>query len=155
MTTVKYIPYTNRLAKLIRAPGGKRIEEALADADINLKAIEGPCLTVLDELIARIRTLAGDGRPSLVDLEEIYGRSNEIIGLGGVFGMHDLSAAAYSLCELVDRTRDNGGPLADALRVHVDSLRLLRLGRQIGEDERAKMLDGLADVVRRSSRETA
>ena len=155
MSVVKFIPYTNRLAKLMNLPGGKRVEDALADARENLKEIEGPCLEVLDELIARIRTLVGDGRPSADELEEIYSRSNEIVGLGGVFDMFDLSAAAYSLCELVDRTRDRGGPVPSALAVHVDSLRLLRLGGAIQTEERSKMLDGLADVVRRAARESA
>lgn len=149
MSVVKFIPYTNRLAKLMKLPGGKRVEEALADADANLKEIEGPCLQVLDELIARIRGLAETPQPTLDDLDEIYARSNEIIGLGGVFGMRDLSAAAYSLCELIDRTRERGGPDRQALAVHVDSLRLLRLGGALEEAERAKMLDGLANVVRR------
>jgi len=149
VSVVKFIPYTNRLAKLMKLPGGKRVEEALADADANLKEIEGPCLQVLDELIARIRGLAETPQPTLDDLDEIYARSNEIIGLGGVFGMRDLSAAAYSLCELIDRTRERGGPDRQALAVHVDSLRLLRLGGALEEAERAKMLDGLANVVRR------
>ena len=149
MSVVKFIPYTNRLAKLMKLPGGKRVEDALADADANLKEIEGPCLVVLDELIARIRGLAETPQPTLDDLDEIYARSNEIVGLGGVFGMRDLSAAAYSLCELVDRTRERGGPDRQALAVHVSSLRLLRMGGAIEEAERAKMLDGLANVVRR------
>jgi hypothetical protein len=152
VTSVKFIPYTNRLAKLIRLPGGKRIEEALADADANLKAIEGPCLTVIDDLIGRIRDLAASPSPTPEALDEIYARSNELVGMGGVFGMGDLSAAAYSLCELVDRTRDHGGPGQGALAVHVDSPRLLRLGQKIGDEERRAMLAGLADVVRRAGR---
>jgi hypothetical protein len=152
VTSVKFIPYTNRLAKLIRLPGGKRIEEALADADVNLKAIEGPCLTVIDDLIGRIRALAAPANPGAEALDEIYARSNEIVGMGGVFGMPDLSAAAYSLCELVDRTRDHGGPSQDALAVHVDSLRLFRLGQAITDEQRRAMLAGLADVVRRAGR---
>jgi hypothetical protein len=151
VTTVKFIPYTNRLAKLIKLPGGKRVEDALSDADASLKAIEAPCLTALDDLIARIRTLAAE-RPDAGRLEELYERSNEIVGLGGVFGMPDLSTAAYSLCDLVDRTRDRGGPDAKALAVHVDSLRLLRLGGAIAAEERQKMLEGLADVVRKAAR---
>jgi hypothetical protein len=149
VSVVKFIPYTNRLAKLIKLPGGKTVEQAMADADANLKEIEGPCLVVLDELIARIRGLAETPQPTVDDLDEIYARSNEIVGLGGVFGMKDLSAAAYSLCELVDRTRDRGGPDRQAMMVHVDSLRLMRMGGAIEEAERAKMLDGLASVVRR------
>jgi hypothetical protein len=149
VSVVKFIPYTNRLAKAMKLPGGKRVEDALADANTNLKAIEGPCLAVLDDLIARIRGLAETPQLSVDDLDEIYARSNEIVGLGGVFGMQDLSAAAYSLCELVDRTRDRGGPDREALAVHVASLRVLRLGGAIEQAERAKMLDGLSNVVRR------
>ena len=149
MSVVKFIPYTNRLSKLMKLPGGKTVEQAMADADVNLKSIESSCLAVLDQLISRIRGLAETPQPSLDDLDEIYARSNEIVGLGGVFGMRDLSAAAYSLCELVDRTRERGGPDREAMTVHVDSLRLLRFGGAIEEAERARMLDGLSKVVRR------
>jgi hypothetical protein len=152
VSVVKFIPYTNRLSKLMKLPGGKRIEEAIGEADLNLKSIEGQCLAVLDQLIARIRGLAETPTPTVDDLDEIYARSNEIVGLGGVFGMQDLSAAAYSLCELVDRTRDHGGPDSQALAVHVDSLRLLRMSGVIDEAARAKMLDGLSNVVRRAAR---
>lgn len=149
MSVIKFIPYTNRLAKLIKLPGGKTVEAAMADADANLKEIEAPCLEVLDQLIARIRGLAETPQPSVDDLDEIYARSNEIVGLGGVFGMQDLSAAAYSLCELVDRTRERGGPDRAAMAVHVNALRLLRMGVAVDEAERTRMLDGLASVVRR------
>ena len=154
MSAVKFIPYQNRLSKLIKLPGGKRIEEAIAAADENLEAIRPPCLEALDEHIARIVALS-NGAPSPAAFDDIYEQSNHIVGLGGVFGLGDLSRAAYSLCDLVDRARDHGGPDRQALLVHVNSLKLLRLGDAVPAEERRKVLDGLTAVVLRTSARAA
>lgn len=151
MTAVKFIPYTNRLAKLIKLPGGKRVEDAVMAAQSNLDAIAPPCLEALDAHIASICAVTS-GDLTGVDWEAVYNQSNGVVSLGGVFGLSDLSRAAYSLCELIDRTRDRGGPDPEALKVHVRSLKLLRLGEAVPEEERGKVLSGLTAVVDRTTR---
>jgi hypothetical protein len=152
VSAVKFIPYTNRLSKLIKTPGGKRVEDALSAAEENLQQIAPPCLEAIDEHIANIVVMAAATPGSWNDM---YEQSNKVVGLGGVFGLGDLSRAAYSLCELIDRTRDRGGPDAQALKVHINSLKLLRLGDSVPAGERQKVLDGLAAVVQRTTRESA
>lgn len=151
--SVRYIPYQNRLAKLIRGAGGKSFEDAVGDADANLKGIEDASLSVLDQKIEEIRQLAA-APPAPQTRERLYAAANEIVGLGGVFGLPDLSQAAYSLCELIDQSAA-GGPGVEAVRVHIDALRLLRLGEAAPPAERRQVLEGLRDVVRRSGRLSA
>jgi hypothetical protein len=151
MSVVRHIPYVNRLAKAISIPGGKRVADALADADANLKAIEVPTLEAVDAYIASIQGLAA--RPDDAEaLAQIYAESNIIIGLAGVFGLKDLSGAAYSLCELVDSRPAGRGVDPVSMAVHVDSLRVLRQGDAIDPAQRAAMLDGLGKVVARAKR---
>lgn len=154
MSVVRHIPYVNRLAKAISIPGGKRVFEAVADADANLKTIEVPCLEAVDAFIGSIQQLAG--RPAdPVALDQIYAESNIVIGLAGVFGLKDLSAAAYSLCELVDSRPADGGVDPMAMAVHIDSLRLLRQGDAVDPVQREAMLHGLSQVVARAKRAVA
>lgn len=151
MSVVRHIPYVNRLAKAISIPGGKRVGQAIEDADANLKTIEVPTLEAVDAFIASIQRLSA--RPEDAEgLSQIYRESNTVIGLAGVFGLKDLSAAAYSLCELIDSRPQDKGVEAKAMTVHVDSLRLLRQGDAIDPAQRQAMLDGLAKVVARSKR---
>jgi chemotaxis protein histidine kinase CheA len=154
MSVVRHIPYVNRLAKAISIPGGKRVFEAVADADANLKTIEVPCLEAVDAYIASIQQLAA--RPDDAEaLNQIYSESNIVIGLAGVFGLRDLSAAAWSLCELVDSRPESGGVDPMAMAVHIDSLRLLRQGDAVDPAQREAMLEGLGKVVARAKRATA
>jgi hypothetical protein len=154
MSVVRHIPYVNRLAKAISIPGGKRVFEAVAEADANLKTIEAPCLEAVDAYIASIQQLAA--RPDdAAALGRIYAESNIVIGLAGVFGLKDLSAAAYSLCELVDSRPPDSGVDPMAMMVHVDSLRLLRQGDTFDPTQREAMLHGLSQVVARAKRAAA
>lgn len=152
MSIVKIIPYVNRLAKVVSMPGGKRLSDAVDDANANLLTIKEPCLEALDAAIARIRDLAATAKPDTAVLEEIYQRSNEVLGLGGMFRLPDLSKAAYSLCELIDSRPAGQGVGQAALAVHVDSLRMLRAGDAIPQAERDNMVSGLAAVVSHAKR---
>jgi hypothetical protein len=158
MGIVKVIPYVNRLAKVVSMPGGKRVGDAVADANANLLTIKEPCLEALDAILARIREIGATGNPGAPVLEEIYERANEAVGLAGVFGLPDLGKAAYSLCELIDSRPAGEGCSRQALDVHIDSLRLLRLGDAVPAAERDNMVAGLIAVVshaKRTARTTA
>lgn len=154
MSVVRHIPYVNRLAKAISIPGGKRVFEAVADADANLKTIEVPCLEAVDAFIASIQQLAAQPNDAEA-LSQIYAESNIVIGIAGVFGLKDLSAAAYSLCELVDSRPEGGGVDPMAMAVHINSLRLLRQGDAVDPVQREAMLHGLSQVVARAKRAVA
>jgi hypothetical protein len=148
---VRVIPYKNRLAKLIQAPGGKRVADALADARANLDKIADLCLGEIDAAIAGIQAAAGAAERTPESFEVVYVASNNMIGLAGLFGREDLGKAAHSLCELLDRAGgwDRCPPVA--LKVHVDSLVLLRHPDVLSSAQLGDILDGLAKVVQRTA----
>ncbi|HEX8233053.1 MAG TPA: hypothetical protein VF559_06900 [Caulobacteraceae bacterium] len=152
--SVRYIPYQNKLAKLIRGAGGKQFADAVADADANLKANESGHLSELDAKIEEVRALCADpAAPGATS--RIYDAANDAVALGGVCGLPQVSEAAYSLCELIDGTVPGRAPGAKAVRVHADALRLLRLGEALPEAERRQVLKGLREVVAREIRAIA
>lgn len=137
----------NRLAALVRKPGGKPIAQAIADAEINLEEIRDACIEALDLILEQMSDVApklrtGEDHEAL---QELYRLSNEVVGIAGVFNLGDVGRAAYSLCDLLDRFDTKGEISAPALLVHMDSLRLLRLGLPDGEVDR--ILDGLQAVT--------
>lgn len=155
MTAVRHIPYTNRLAKLIQAPGGKRIGDAIAEARANLDQIAEQCLGEIDRSIEAVQTAASAAERTPDSFEVVYAASNHVVGLAGLFGRPELGAAAHSLCELLDRSGAWEACSPVALKVHVDSLTLLRDPDQLSPEQRADILDGLVKVVARTTRPAA
>jgi uncharacterized protein YuzB (UPF0349 family) len=142
--------YENRLAKLIKLPGGKTVAQALADADTNLDSIRDDCLTAVDENIQRLldSAVAVKADPSPEALAQCYAIANEVFALAGVFGMAQLGKAAYSLCELIDRSRDAGKWSNPAFDAHMNALRLLRFEpTDADRTVREAVLGGLREVV--------
>ena len=149
MTVVRHIPVKNKLASLISLPGGKKLKDALADAQQNLNALRPDCVDHIDELIAEIQLIASAaGDPSIEARERLYDRSNEIAGLAGSFDLKGLGAGAYSLCELIDCGRDGGECPRGEVTVHVESLQLLRHPDRLGVAGEKAVLDGLAKIIR-------
>jgi hypothetical protein len=145
---VRHIPVANRLAKLIHIPGGKRLSEAIADAQANVGAIKPDCVQAIDEALAEVTLLMKPASsPDASTLERLYDLGNHINGMAGHFGLEDMGKAAYSLCELIDASQENGGAERSAIMVHVESLMLLRQPEGLGEVGRKAMLEGLTKVV--------
>jgi hypothetical protein len=149
---VRHIPYKNKLAKLIQAPGGKRIAAALADAQANLDQIADLCLAELDKSIAAIHRASAAPDKTPESFDTVYAAANDMTGLAGLFGRKDLGKAAHSLCELLDRSAGWEGCSPVALKVHVDSLTLLRHPDVLSAEQLADILDGLERVVERTTR---
>jgi hypothetical protein len=151
MSAVMRVPWENRLAKLVRKPGGVKLNEAVLQAEENLKSVQDSCLEALDGYLAETERLhvEGGAKPSEEAKESIYQLANDIHGMAGVFGLGDLGDAAFSLCELVDRLRAAGRWNAASVEVHLSALRLLRVP---GEGH-ADMLEGLRRVVARIPRQ--
>jgi chemotaxis protein histidine kinase CheA len=150
VSTPRIPAHTRRLAGLVHRPGGLTEDEAVSAADANLETIRERTLQRMDgtlQLMDAIgRTLeAGIDRQAL---EELYAHSNTIVGVAGVFGMGGLSAVAYSLCELIDRMRTSRTWNAQAVSVHLDSLRLMRASGP-GHEENREMQAALRRLVDR------
>ncbi len=148
MSVVRFIPQVNRLAKAMKGPGGKKVSEAVADAEAALQEIAPPSLEALDAALADIVVqLQPPGLPSKAVRAAIYRRANEINALGGLFGLADMGRAAWSLCELIDIAEAGPPSTRAAMDAHVRSLRLLRAGDALPEDERKAVLEGLDKVL--------
>jgi hypothetical protein len=137
-----FTTWKNPLEAMIRTPGGVRVGDALRTAEANLELIREPCLADLDEQLDILDRLSAESRESLgEDVKlEMYQRANDIHAVAGVFGLADLSAAAFCLCELIDRSRNQAAWSTPAVEVHLSSLRLLR---HPSAENRAGVVEGL------------
>jgi len=149
---VRHIPAPNRLAKLIKIPGGKRIADALAEARANLDELEEVCLGEIDAAVRAVQEASSAADRTPASFEAVYAAANAMIGLAGLFGREDLGKAAHSLCELLDRAGCWEACAPVALKVHVDSLVLLRNPNALSAEERERILEGLEKVVSRTRR---
>jgi hypothetical protein len=127
---------------MMRKPGGMRIGDALLKAAANLELIREPCLEDVDEQLERLDRLSSQGGESPDDdlKLEMYRCGNDIHAIAGVFGLVEMGAAAFSLCELIDRLRTSGGWTKPAVDVHLSSLHLLR---HPADEDRASVVEGL------------
>jgi len=150
VSEVKFIPWTSRLSKIIRQPGGTTVRGALKDAKRNLEKIRLECIIEIDAKLAVIQQKFGkaEQRPSDADLDELYRLSNDIVGMAGVFEMNELGEAAFSLCELIDRLKAPDHWDWPAVEVHLSGLRLLRYATP-GLPENQAVLKGLRKLTAR------
>ena len=148
--TVTKRKFENRLSKLIKLPGGKTVEEATKDAEGNMDTIREKVLTAMDKKVQRLLDSAAaitiDPNPEA--LTDCYNVANEIFSLAGAFGKEQMGEAAYSLCELIDRSREADKWSDPAFQAHMNALRLLRHDEsQEGQEARKAVLAGLNSVV--------
>ena len=150
MSEVKFTPWTSRLSKIIRQPGGTTVQGALKDAKRNLEKIRLECILEIDFKLGVIQQKFGQAqqKPSDADLDELYRLSNDIVGMAGVFEMNELGEAAFSLCELVDRLKAPDQWDWPAVEVHLSGLRLLRYSTP-GRPENQAVLNGLRKLTAR------
>lgn len=143
MTVVKKFYPKVRLRELMAAPGGISVTSALSNADANLDAARDGYLEALDAQIAEINA------PGL-DLAYIYQLANELFGASGLLGLDELSAVARSLCVLLT---ESAAASAEAIRVHLDAMRALRLpALETDQAARKAILAGLEAVVAKSAK---
>jgi hypothetical protein len=137
-----FTTWKNPLEALIRTAGGVRVVDALRQADANLELIREPCLADLDQqldILDRLSAESGESANDGVKLE-MYQRANDIHAIAGVFGLAEMSDAAFCLCELIDRLRNQSAWSKPAVDVHLSSLRLLR---HPSKEDRAGVVEGL------------
>jgi hypothetical protein len=145
-TAQKFYP-RNTLAAMINRPGGITIADALSRAEANVETIRGDCLAAIDEALAAVQGLIpANGAPSPDAVNAMYQYANDIVGVAVTYDLRELSRAAYSLCELLDRQRARDAWSARAVSVHIEALRLLR-EPNADADGRAAILVGLEQVL--------
>jgi hypothetical protein len=149
MTKVQVVAVENHLAKLVRAPGGRTIEQALKAAEARIESVRDVSVASLAEKAEQMAAAAAAARRS-GDPEAfgaVYDISNAIYGIAGAFALHALAEAAFSLCDLADHFRSGGEVSWPAVAVHVDGIRLLAaLREKAGAQGAESILDGLRRV---------
>lgn len=148
---VKTFHPENRLAKLIKLPGGVTLADAMVHANRNLASVRETCLAGVDEKIGAMEAMISDAPPARADLAGVYRLANEIFAEAGAFAQNELSAAAHSLCELT--SPDHSGVRGwEPVRVHIASMRLLR-SPALAEDERQRqaLVAGLQKISSRAA----
>ena len=154
-TPVRHFKPTNRLASMIRLPGGKTVQEAIQAAQAAVEHYRPEVVSDIDAAIAELERLSTRPAPGAPEHERVYRISSSVLDHAGLFDLEDVGRAAYSLCELVDRMQERGVWDASAVTVHVGSMRLLREMGQGDPLQRAELLRGLAAVVAKFSAEPA
>ena len=127
MSTARFTVPKQRLAALLRTPGGPPVEEAVTAASANLKTLKPACNNELDDLLKTAETIfARLGSTFDADgLGELYDTAVRGIGLGDVCGAGSVDVALHSLCDLLDHLKTNQRYDAEAVGVHLRAWRLL------------------------------
>lgn len=127
MSTARFTVPKQRLAELMRKPGGLPAEEALKLAEQNLDELRAPCVTELQTLLdageATFARLGADFDDAGV--AELYETAVKGIGLGEVSGKASVDKALNSFCDLLDHLRTHQRYDREAVGVHLRAWRLL------------------------------
>ncbi len=129
---------------------GLTIEEATAAAEANLISIRDECLASLDEALGVVFEHVPGlvSRPSKDGAETVYQAANQVVSLAGLCQLEALGKAAFSLCDLVDKSRTLKRWNSAALDAHLNALRVLRNPEAIADQHAlGQMLTGLKQVV--------
>jgi hypothetical protein len=137
---------SNRLAKLLRKPGGGlTVMKALSAARANLDSIRDDCLASIDAILDEMAETFRAGR-GLEDAPSLYSQSNLIVGFAGSMEMSALSQAAYSLCDMLDRMMTMKRWSSAPVEVHLAAMSRLR--QADGDDDICReIIDGLRRVA--------
>jgi hypothetical protein len=127
MTTARFTVPKQRLAQLLKVPGGLPVTEAIAAAQANLAVLKPQCIGELDNLLAAAEKIfAGLGS----DYDEaavgaLYQTAVQGIGLGDVCGAGSVDVALHSLCDLLDHLQTHKRYDREAVGVHLRAWKLL------------------------------
>ncbi len=139
----------NRLAKLLRQPGGKSVAKALRDAEAGVATLAAPCLSEIDKVLATVEHLIAevDLHTEAALFEQLYDQTNSIIGLATAAGLPEFDRAAYSLCDVLDRMLRTRRMESAVVRVHIRAMHLLRHPDALGSQAAVRqILLGLKQV---------
>ena len=131
MSSVSYIRRPNRLGKLISAPGGRKLSEAVAKAEANLEVLRPGMMNEVDGALERLRDAAA--RSDMAARSDVYNCATAIVSFAGLCGMKRLGEVAYNLCELSDRYIEAGVWNAAAIGAHALPSYAARAGLRVAE----------------------
>lgn len=150
--TTKLIRRENRLLKLLGRSGGVLAKEVIDQAKTNLEGIREQTAAEVDRAFEKLREAA---RRTAADPSDeaarraLYAHANVIAGIAACGGLAHVGAAAYQLCELVDRYEVQGVWKPKAIQVCLEAMALLRSPERAQDDHAAGcILGGLAELTR-------
>lgn len=155
MSAVKiHIPEV-RLAKLIRAPGGKPVAEAMAAANAGLATLQADCLGQLQKTLTEAEALAAKsgGVFHAGVVEDLYRLISAAIGVPTTCGLTAMDTMLVSLSDLLDYLKEQQAWESNAIAVHLRAFRLL-LHTEAARDGAGTqaILEGLRQVSQRFAR---
>lgn len=157
MSDVKVFKVENRLAKVIRLPGGRTVADALRGADTRVASIRDRCLISLAAKGLQLQRLSEQAKADqdANSLAALYATANDIYSIAGAFGMKEAAEAAYSLCDLLDNSPEREAINWPAVDVHVDGVRFLCSEAGAADTPmRGAIITGLREVAARFSAES-
>lgn len=141
----------NRLGEALVNATPVMAHTAIASAESMLAAIENECLAQLDTLLAEfISEPSSDPGMRAGQIHDAYDTARRMIGVGTAARLPALDAAAKSLCDVADGLAVRGQTDWAPVRVHVDTMRLLRQPN-LPEPAINQLLAGLESVRSRFS----
>jgi hypothetical protein len=147
MTTARFTVPKQRLAQLLKLPGGLPVQEALEAAHANLAELQPACMSELQEALSAAETIfagIGQGYDDQA-VVELYNAAVRSIGLGDVCGAKSVDVALHSLCDLLDHFRTHQRYDGEAVGVHLRAWRLL-INTELPEEGAQAVLAGLNKV---------
>lgn len=136
------------LSRFINAPGGITVADAEMRAELRLLSIRDKAIAQMDALIAALGSaIALSANTRGAASQQIATIAADLIAVGGTFGASGVSAAAYVVCELLDRFETAQTWDASALSVCHNAMQLFRTGCSLQDQER--VLDAVHRLVHR------
>jgi hypothetical protein len=145
--SVRFFRPENPLGKALRGIGGIKVGEALSAAAENLKDLKAPAIAELQATLVETENLFATFGPTFDEekLDGLYLVANQAIGLAALCGMPAVDDAVVSLCDLLDKLKTRKRWDAEAVGVHIHSLRAL-LNANPGDAQVQAILAGLRQV---------
>jgi hypothetical protein len=152
--SVKFIFPPNKLAKLLRTPGGLVVGDAVEQASTNVLSLREDCLADLHAVLAELEQ-AFERAPQTRDeaaIADLYAIASRSIGNATACGMQSIDTGLFSLCNLLDHFANHGAWDRMAVAVHVRTFRLLLNGVDAPPEQIEALLSGLRQVADRYGR---
>lgn len=148
--TPKITQVPNRLAVLLKKPGGVTREQALQDASGRVEKLRARFVEAVPKEITALEAMLAVYGPSVPaeGLEALLNRAGQILTLSGTFNLDTLDVVVKRFCDFAIAMLDQKIDAAAApLHVHLRAMRLVSPGApSISAGEIEHMMSGLARV---------
>ena len=123
----------------------ERAESVIAEmADSYLEWVQED-LKRIDEAYKKLAAASGERKK---EAEDVFQIAHDIKGQGGSFGYDLMTLIANELCRLIERQDGFGAPEVQAVKVHIDAMKLVIQNRMKGDGGKngQALVDGIRQV---------